>query len=228
MPFPDHWLFVMGGHYIGAGEAPEIWQNTVRGAPAGGFSGGIDDEEDALDQIQDAVAAWFHNAGSVMRSDAQLDYIKLNRINPDGTYHDPVTHERFYTGTPVVGASTPLCNPILTMAIGWRTARTRGIGSHGRIFPPIWIAAGPGYKVSDADAMSYAVAGRGLLEALNNPGGGGTFTMAPAVVSRGANAGAGAGVIADITSVVVGNVIDVQRRRKEQIVETFQETPYPA
>lgn len=103
----------------------------------------------------------------------------------------------------------------------------RGIASNGRIYPPISLTVTAGSpRVGASMQNSARDAGKALLSAINQPTGG-TFAIAPCVVSRGANGGLGAGALELITSVRVGNVVDVQRRRKNALKESYVSANWP-
>lgn len=221
MAYPRHWLFVMGGYLNASGTHGEIWQCGIRGIP--GVEADYGEEDDVLDNLAPVIASWFTASANVVRSDATLEYIKLNEIAPDGTYAHPVTHQHDYA-TPPVGPSTPVVPQILTACFSWVTARRRGPGHTGRIYPPIWIGSTPGMYITPADATSYANAGKRLLDAVSaasSVSAGTSFKgLAPRCVSS-------SGVIETITGVRVGTVIDVQRRRKNALPETYQQVSWP-
>jgi hypothetical protein len=212
--YPDHWLFEFGGTYIGDGELPEIWQCGVRGVPNDGSGLSLDDADGFLGNLQPRFGNWYANH-SRCRSDAFLNWIKCNRIRPDGNYADSgITNMRTYT-TPVGGPVSSSVPTILTVCWSWRTVRTRGPGSHGRIYPPVAIPAGPSMVISNTERIAQLVAAKDFLGVLAEPdfptlGNG----FAACVVSD-------QNVLEPVTAIKVGNVIDVQRRRKNQLAETY-------
>jgi hypothetical protein len=199
---------------VGAGELPEIWQCGVRGVPNDGSGLTLADAESFLDTIKPRFQTWYANH-SRCRNDASLDWIKCNRIAANGKYADPgVTHMRRYTPG-VVGPSASVVPTILGVCWSWRTARTRGPGSHGRIYPPVFIPSGPSMVIDAGESNNQLAAAKdflGVLAEPNFPTLGDGFAVC--VVSD-------QGVIEPVTSVRVGNVIDVQRRRKNQLAETY-------
>lgn len=212
--YPDHWLFEFGGNYVGDGELPEIWQCGIRGVPNDGSGMDLTNAEDFLSLVKDPFANWYQHHG-MTRVDATLNWIKCNRIRPDGNYFDPgVTHGRTY-GTPVPGMNASNVPTILTVCWSWRTARTRGPGSHGRIYLPTSIPTGPSMMIDALTRNQYLEAAKDLLGVLAEPNfptlSGG---MAACVVSD-------QNVIEPVTQIKIGNVIDVQRRRKNQLAETY-------
>jgi hypothetical protein len=187
----------------------------VRGIPNDGSGLTLTDEETFLDFLKDRFAAWY-GSHSMCRSDAKLDWLKCNRIAPDGTYAEAgVTHERLYTPG-ILGPNGEGVPTILTCCWSWRTARSRGPGSHGRIYPPVSLGPGPSMIIPTADVTDLLTAAKdflGVLAAPNFPEVGNGFAVC--VVSD-------QDVIEPVTRVTVGNVIDVQRRRKNQLAETYQ------
>jgi hypothetical protein len=217
--YPQHWLLAMGGQLTGTSGSPEIWQCTIRGIP--GVEAAYGDEDAVLANIAPGVQAWFTAAASRIRNDANLQYLKLNQITPDGRYADPVTHQHDFSPAPTgqIVAGMPA---ILTVAWSWTTAAARGLAHTGRIYPPVAIDSQPSSQISNAAA--YVAAAQKLLDAVSaspdtSPGTN-FMGLAPRVVSS-------QGVIREITGVRVGNVIDVQRRRKDAIQEVYSAGPWP-
>jgi len=219
MAYANHWLMAIGGTLGNTGGANEIWQCGIRGLPNPGSGLSLGDADQGLSKIHEAVRAWFVSDNANMRNDATIAYCKLNEIGPDGRYVDPTTNVYDYPdGT--FGAAVPEMPSFLSVAFSWTTDRNRGPGARGRIYPPVAIPHSPGDVVSTLLTNAYVTAAKGLLDAISNPSSG-IFVMGPAVVSK-----IGA-VIQPITGVRVGNVIDVQRRRKNALVEVYATSDWP-
>jgi hypothetical protein len=227
MGYPRHMLFVFGGTQTAASEAGEIWQCGIRCAPAAGSAHDYGDEDAILAAIQGPFKTWYTGAGANMRSDFRLEYLKLNEIAADGSYADPTTTHRFDYGTFGSGATTPSTPSIITLAWTWTTARLRGIASRGRIYPPVAVVTASGSpRVTSTVTANSVTAAKALLSVLSRPNGV-DFELAPCVVSAGSNGGAGTGAIEDITGVKVGDVADVQRRRKNALKEVYATGVWP-
>lgn len=214
MAFKTHHRVTFGGGLAETNPfAPdEIWACNVNvtGQNAEDF-----DEEEYLDAITPKLATWFHSSASAMSNQATLAFVKCNQISPAGLYtSNAVTHRRDLS--PVVnGSSAPVDPDIISVATSWTTDVKRGPGAHGRIYLPN-ATLGPSGRMllGAADQGTLAAAGAALLDILNNADGSGP-TLFPVVASK-AN-----GTNTTITGVRVGNVKDVQRRRKYAIRETY-------
>jgi hypothetical protein len=227
MGYPRHLLLAFGGDLTGSSETGEIWQCGIRCAPAAGSAHDYGDEDAILAALQGPFKTWFQLAANLIRNDCNLKYLKLNEIAPDGSYADPTaTHEYDYA-TPGVGGAAASLPAVISLVWSWTTARHRGIASKGRIYPPnVVTVTSAGMRVSTATQNSHVTAAKNLLNVLSRPNGV-DFELAPLVVSKGANGGAGVGAAEDITGVRVGDVVDIQRRRKNALKETYVAAVWP-
>jgi hypothetical protein len=111
--------------------------------------------------------------------------------------------------------------PFVTAAVSWLTAIQRGPGHRGRVYLPLGLASlhNTG-QMTVTEQTQCNGTGKRLLDVLKN------FTdtsgTAVPVVASGIN-----GATNTITGIATGNVYDVQRRRKEQIPETYVTRTYP-
>ena len=218
MAYPRHWLLTIHGSFQSY-NAGEIWSINIRGVP--GVTRDYGAEDAALTDMKSAVQTWFGTPGNRIRSDAQLEGLKLNEIGPDGKYAHPVTHQVAY-GAGVTGGDPPLWPTFVCVVWSWSTAAARGPGSKGRVYPPNTPgSATTGHTTIDSTEQGHQKdSAKALLSAISNPGGG-NFPFAPRVVSK---VGAAINVI---NGVRVGSVLDVQRRRKDQFVETYVSAAWP-
>src|SRR5690348_15483940 len=83
--YTDHMLVVIGGDWVG--EASDGWECTVRVSSNGG-GGGVLDEEAYLNDIVPNLKTWFGALTNQMSNQANLKYVKVNRIGTDGKYVD--------------------------------------------------------------------------------------------------------------------------------------------
>lgn len=217
MPYSNHWLLQFNGIFDQE-NLGELWSFGIRGVPGVGRAFG--DEDAVLGDIQAGLAAWFSGASSWMRNDAVLKNIKLNEIGPDGKYVDPTTHEHDYTTT-VRGAGPRMWPTFVTCAWSWTTAKARGQAHTGRIYPPCTPtgATGAATKLGTTDQNAFRDSAKALLSSISSVSG--TFDIAPRVASK------VGGQLEPITGVRIGNVIDVQRRRKNGFVETYVSSAWP-
>jgi hypothetical protein len=198
------------------GTEGEIWNCNVSVAQttSGPFTPAfVSDLEGYLDLIKPKLSAWWSAVGSANASDAKLAYVKANNIDPDGSYHDKgITHQRDYNPA-VAGGQSRNFPQILSVALSWKTnAVTRGPGANGRIYPPNGLGSSSSMRISAGNQATYVAAGIALLTALTK------IDAPPLIVPCIAST---KGQSYAITKVRVGDVLDVQRRRKNQLAETY-------
>lgn len=229
----EHVLVTFGGT-LGTAPAGDSWQCGVRvtGAGPNGSTPNLD-RVGYANAISTPLQTWFTSVTGtygVMRQDAVLTFIKVASVHLD-TPAAPAKPRWKYDvagNNPQIrtkssgGPSAGVFPWFLSLAYSWTTANLHGWGHTGRIYPPI---AWPGTGASGANLTSAVVAdhvtkAKALLTALAQLDGSGT-TAVPVVASL------KDGSTHQITGVRVGNVIDVQRRRKEQIPETYTAATWP-
>lgn len=221
MTYVPHHLFAMGGT-LGSGQDAEIWQCTIRGSFS--YTAGITTPEQKwLAAISSDFSAWFSAATSRMRNDAKATTLKLNQIGADGRYLS--TSSTNAVTVNATGAVAPALPDFVMLAWSWRTARSRGPASNGRIYPPNVIGTPSGVtRASSAEVALHVTAAKALLTLLAQSRAvtGGNVAWVPGVYSN-----VGAGAYSDITGIRVGDVMDVQRRRKDKLKENYQSTTFP-
>lgn len=218
-----HTLVTFGGKLNTAVADQEIWQCGVRVMKAGAAAP-LDDHDAYLAHINVNLASWFTSADNwTFPTQATLAWIKANPIGADGLYSDTTTH-LFDYAPPVAGhgtGATPWPD-IMCIAISWKTAkavRKHSYATHGRIYPPNYGSMGAndgGMRKAVGVANAWLSAGSALLGVLN----GGANPCVP-IVASGHN-----GEYQPITGVRVGDVLDVQRRRKDALKENYSEAVY--
>lgn len=220
MAYAPHTLVQFGGFNTSLGTADEIWQCNVRGIAPGG--GAIADEDTYLGEIHDALKAWFGGDLASMANSASMDYVKVNAINAAGHYADESqTHQYIYSPA-IPGQAAPSVPSYLSCCMVFRTIVARGVGSHGRIYPPNYaIPVSAGASISAANQNNVRDAGQALIALLKNNAG--TQKLVPSVVSK-----TGA-VVQPISRVGSSNLYDYQSRRKNQgaIGYSFSDVPTP-
>lgn len=202
----------------------EQWSCNVSVVEPVGDFGSLSNPDAYLAAIRTALGTWFQSAAALIPTTFTLEYVKANGILPNGSYEDKtVTHEWFYSpilaGTATVVGSLP---PILSVAYSWTTAKMRGPGSHGRIYPPNTaqtISPNGALTIAGANITQDVAAAKALLTALASAG---ATAATPVIASK-----VGSGSVTPITGVRVGNVVDVQRRRKSAIPETYTSAVWP-
>lgn len=218
MPFPEHVLFSFGGLLTETESFDEIWQCNVRGVAQG--QGYMVNIQTYLDEVAPALKSWF-SGGHYMSASSSLQYLKVNNINPAGHYADPsTTFEHLYSPTQA-GGDQAVAPAFTSIAYSFRTERSRGPGSHGRIYPPNFCSAtiNGGSAIGTQDVTLHRTAAHDLLALILNQDG--TVGLTPCVVS-------GKAAIAEpITRVGIGTVYDFQSRRKNHAVEVYSFAAFP-
>jgi hypothetical protein len=221
MSFSNHFKLVFGGIFTsGDANAGEGWEFTLNGigegfTPAGPGGPQPFDPPIWLAESAPDLTAWFGDAANWNSSHAALTYLKCNEIGPDGKYVTPLTTYRLDFAA-VAGGRGPGYPGFLSTCYSWGTARTRGPGSKGRVYPPnAYLLASASSDFLAAGAATTAVgAAQRLLTAVSTARlAAGTFHP---VVASAIDAS-----LNPITHVRVGNRLDVQRRRKNKGDEIY-------
>lgn len=231
MTYKRHWLLSWGGT-LAANQ--DIWSNNVRltnnnlGEPDAIPSSTLDG---FLDDMVTDVRNWMRSPTSYHSVNVQCQWVKLNEIGPDGRYTDTGnTRVRNLVGTTgtfavINGVASTEVPSFQSVCVTTTTAKTRGRASKGRLFIPQCAPPLVGGGFIDPTAQqAIATAAASFFSALADEAGIDVSNLRPAVVS---NIG-DPGPQEDITGVKVGNVLDVIRRRKNNIIETYKSAPVSA
>lgn len=217
MAYAEHLLVVWAGT-LGPNE---IWSTGCRFIPNAAVGQPVPTSanlDDTVDLVQAGVATQFANAGGAIAAGARLQFFKMNWILPNGKYRDPVTHLHEYNPT-INGPAGPQTPDFTTTAISLETGFKRGPAHAGRQYWPNFGLPLSSVVPSlvDASARSNALNWyRSMLAiAVGGSGGVDSWSYLPVVASR------TYGVNKRVTGFRMGNVLDVQRRRKESEPETF-------
>lgn len=170
---------------------------------------------DCAQQVATHWETFFKNAGTSVSNKYRTVSIKANLFGLDGKQITNPTQEYFYP-IPIVGANaaTPL-PPQLTLVASLRNEVPRGDATHGRMYLPGINAA------VDADArVSAVVAGnigtnmKTLIDGVNGMTNGAGLRVVLASAK-------GAGTIRQVSKVMIGNLYDTQRRRRNGLTEGY-------
>lgn len=226
MAYTPHSLVAFGGALTSSIGGDEIWECTVRGfagVPTAAPSGlPLSNPEQYLSEVGPKLRTWFSSASAGIPAEVTLNYLKMNTIGADGRYSDPESHTYDFTPPQAGGYGSAVGRPaFLSIALSWGTLRARGPASRGRIYLPNYSKATfAGSVISGGDAQSVRQSGLTLLDTLANNGSE-EAQFQPCVVSK------ISGLYSPIKSVRVGNVYDVQRRRKNALAETYVSAAWP-
>lgn len=189
--------------------------------------------ETHLNAIGTVISNWFVGSGGAnnpnFSSLVKLTDIKLNRIDVDGTYQDPVSQTLVYP-TPFAGGFSGANMPSqLACVVTLRTAVDRGRANRGRMFlPPVSGFFTPGTDgralATDAARVSNSIATlfNSIRAAYIASYGAGDFRGNVGVTSN-----IGAGEERVVTRVETGRVIDTMRSRRTSLVEDRQPNTVP-
>lgn len=173
-----------------------------------------------LSIVNDAWKTFFQTTTAYVSGYYQTTEIRGALLGTDGkTIPGGINH--FYVNTPYSGGSGNSALPPQTALVATlATATPRGLGSKGRMYlPGINTAVKADGHIDSTAATQIATALSTFLKAVN------ATVEQPGVVIT-ASAGSkpplvGPGVNRVVTAVKVGNVYDTQRRRRNELVETY-------
>ena len=201
----------------------EIWQCGLRVMKPGNPGSPLDDHDAYLTSIAAPLATWFGDATNPgFPGCTTLNWVKANPVNSEGKYSDPITHLHDYSTPQNGGGSTANLVPdILCVCLSWQTAkaiRHHSYATHGRIYPPSYSEGAPTgqMRLQGGYAGLWAARGVALLTILK-----GTTVPAIPVIASGHG-----GEYEHITGCRVGDVYDVQRRRKSALREVYSAVPF--
>lgn len=204
------------------GGTPELANTSVNYSTTTGWTGAVA----ALAEIQanetaclaDIAAAFntLMNSSSIAWADySDFVGVKVAAIGTDGLYlTDPLVQEAAIDS----GASGNVL-PQSSIVLSLRSGFTLGKANYGRMYLPhtrsTLTAGGP--FVGSGDTGPIATAGATMLNDVTTAINAETTAVLFPVILSSIGSGFGRGV----TEVQVGNVIDTQRRRRRQLVETY-------
>lgn len=209
-PFVAPHLYLQWG---GSLPGNETWSNGVRLSQVNTGPWPLTDSADMLAAAVTAIKAFHGRANSKISNYCQLQYVKLNPIATSGLYAQSTTNEAVFADWGGIGTETRYPNQIALVAT-LRTAVSRGPASKGRFYIPMpSMFVGTDGLITDSDADGVAASATQLLTDLNAI----RTNYAVAVHSR----KLGAPAQRPVTSIVVGKVLDTQRRRRRSLIEGY-------
>lgn len=234
MTYPEihSYMTVIGDAYSGT----ERWQFGLR------FNYGGASEQVLADALAVYVKDWWNGTGYTSGTNSwrapnthRLTEIKVARIGTDGLYVPGTDSASNYPGN-LTGSGTPGYNqaPQDTVAVTLLTAKPRGYASKGRIYPPqsIEMQLGADGKLPTVKAAILAASFKKLLDNINAS----SYVGQVAVYSKGKGVPSydtahnritytypNVGTKEPVTGVSVGLVMDTQRRRRRQLLESVRQ-----
>lgn len=221
MTYPVHALLRMSGRWF----AGEEWScglrlmTTDNAATEGQW---LEAQESVLEDLVPLCNAWFTRSGSSISNKARLDQIGLNTIDPDGKYANPGQPNDYFhpSATAPTGSSGDNTWPQLTTVISLRTDVERGRATHGRIYPPTAVAPSTTGRIVGGYVAGMLSSMKTFIEAINDVEQ--IFVAGNIRVGVVSNLGT-PGPSRIVTKILCGDVIDTQRRRRNQLPETYVE-----
>jgi hypothetical protein len=233
MGYLAHTLIAFGGK-LTTNTPPDEWQCGIRVRllqPDNiSIGNGVTDPAAFLNSLYGPMQTWFQQTASTvtgserlgLRSDAYLDYLKVNNITagevgrgqPGGKYASPTSNTHLYNGTVNGVVTATSCPPFVTAAVSLTTALSRGPGHRGRIYLPLPLALNAQGRMAPLAQAQCNGTVYGLLQtikAVTDANG----TVIPSICSA-KNGGRAA-----ITGIATGDVFDVLRRRKDDLAEVY-------
>ena len=219
----EHLYLTLGGALVG-GEEWQFgtrWTLTESGASVGEVFDAI-----GLDDIRDHAATWYGFTQNMFPTDSNYSWAKLAHIGLDGKYAQDSRFSELVP--PQAGGSTggglTTWAPVQTsLCISVRSDETLGRANRGRIYLPPIVYGRAANTVGITDPVRTAV-----LSAFH------TFLWSVAGEMYTVGGGARLSIMSKIgpgkhklaTKLLLGNIIDTQRRRREQYDETYETAPW--
>jgi surface antigen len=217
---------------------------TIHGKYAGGveewstgFYLGKENADAALPtqaQVDAIATAWknfFTGVGQNISASWSTDYVKIASMGTDGRSDAQDTVYSNYVTQPT-GSGGNLYPPQIALAASFTSAKMRGVGSHGRMYlPGISIGLDTTGHVGGAGLTAVLGAFKTFINACNAASASGDIVI---LASHGSinkdgtpKIGGSAPINKAVTGIKIGNVFDTQRRRRNQLAETYQAVSLP-
>jgi hypothetical protein len=222
----EHIYFTFGGHSASNASttSPEIWQCGVRYCPNNAGLGVEDTFHTwSLDDAATAVATWFQQVTMYFASDTRLDWVKAARIGVAGHYME---EPRIKVFTPYIqggGGSAQLLPLQVSVAVTLDTGKTIGRAKRGRIYlPPMSLVARTltSAALGQTNQQNMCDGTKNMLAAVQ-----GEISQFEQEYKLAVMSNIGTGSHNFVTKVEVGSIVDTQRRRRNQIKETYYGAP---
>lgn len=153
---------------------------------------------------------------------SRLNYVRIAAVNIDTTEDDPAL--LFEDSTPAAGATAQVI-PQASLVLSLRSGLTTGSANFGRMYlphtEPNLQASSP--FVATATTSALATAAATFINGVNTDVNAVTTQEATAMIMTQVTGG----ISKKVNQVAIGNVIDTQRRRRNQLPETYSFLPIP-
>lgn len=177
--------------------------------------------EEVPSAVIDACADWITSPNN-FSTRVHLQWIKFNRIGPDGKYTEPVTVRHDFTGAAVAGTAATNPPPQIALVHTLRTAAERGRAARGRFYAPCpGRALTTSGMLGTSDQEAYAAAATTFLNDLNVAMS--TYVTDGGVPRVAVMSDIGSGVMRPVKNVAVGRTLDTMRSRRSSLGENYFE-----
>jgi hypothetical protein len=215
-----HLYVTMGGPSY---DDQETWQTGVRFAPVPPADWSIDftGPQEIAEDLITPVSTWWTSSVIPFSVAAQLAWVKVAQIGPDGRYVPVEGNPGIAEITPPTpGPSSGVPAPQLSVAVTLDSGSRLGRARTGRCYlPPANInVSGTSGLISENGANAVRDSFAGLLADMRDIINAVVVTgiLQPAIMSE-----IGSGTTRQVQGVRVGRVIDTQRRRRRGLPESY-------
>lgn len=217
MPYTTpHILLQWTGQFqIGASTGiVDQWTGSMRLVGPGVNS--VDITEPLMTSYWNKLTAFLGRPASMVPSNVNLSLLKMNKIGVDGKYASKFD-SNFISPPRAYGAAQHRYPTQIAWATTWNTQAARGLARQGRSYWPTAVATQSGDRtVTVEECKAMAASAWTLIADLNSVQVGDGNALVCAVMSDQRE-----GATHPITYARVGNRLDVQRRRANNLDETY-------
>lgn len=213
---PPHVKIVFRGIFA---SSPEIWsfstkwKSDVAGAP----DLGVGDIHD--DQVEDALTGLFNN--STFSGGVKCTEWRAYKIGADGTMQGNPRQVLFASGSEPQGSSGLRMPTQLSLTVSTVSAN-RGPARYGRFYlPGPSVAIGSDWRLSASDATAYNAAAVTFVKAISDACDIPNDQRSVPMINV---SGISGGSFQEVDHLRVGRVYDTQRKRRNALVEDYQES----
>lgn len=225
MPYAHnvHRVTISGTSFGGA----EQWST---GFYVGAVGEGVSNPTQAFaDAIRTAWTTFFTATSTSVTSAWKTENVKVAQVGTDGkTFPENVVYAPY--GTAISGpAGVNIFPPQISLAASLENAGARGLAAKGRMYlPGIGLSLGSNGQITPAQALAICNNFKAFIDSVNAAAPLGAKVILASQGRRTKNPDGsysvvpGTSVNAVVNRVRVGSAFDTQRRRRNQLVETYQ------
>jgi len=196
----------------------EIWST---GFFVGYEDSGVSNPTQAdCDAIATLWATYFSSVSAQIANDYLTTQVKMAQLNTDGTTMVDNTVFSTYTTPPAGNYAATQYPPQLALAATLKSSLARGFAAKGRMYlPGVTHAVDSTGKISTATTGAHATVLKTFFDGVNTQLG-----IRGQVINASFGRGGASpvvGVNKEVTQIMVGNVFDTQRRRRNALTETY-------